>query len=230
MHSPVTKQIAIAPLSCRLLAPMPNVITRLVHQKRDRSRVNVYIDGEFAFSLPDVEAARLHIGQELSHEELAQLQDLSRESLAFEQCLRLLARRPRSSAEIETYLRGKGYGPHLRERIINRLHSSNYLDDRAFAAWWVENRVQFRPRSRKALRYELRQKGVSADIIDEILADVDDFAQAIAAGRSRALRWRSASQAEFRQKMLGFLQRRGFSHDIADRATSSLWREENAEN
>ncbi len=201
---------------------MPRVVTRLVYQKYNRRRVNVYVDGEFAFALPDVEAARLRIGRELSDEEFEHLRDLSRESLALEQCLSLLARRPRSSAEIETYLRDKGYGPALRERIIERLQASNYLDDRAFAAWWIENRIQFKPRSRKALRYELRQKGVSSSIIDEALAELDDEALALAAGRSRIERWRSLPESERRHKMLSFLHGRGFSYDTANRVVDKL--------
>ena len=83
---------------------MGRTITALEIQKRHKDRVNVYLDGEFAFGLPVIEAARLHSGQELSEEEIKALQAVDSLARAFDQAVRLLARRPYSTAEIRRNL------------------------------------------------------------------------------------------------------------------------------
>jgi regulatory protein len=157
----------------------------------------------------------LQIGQYLDDDEIARLQAQDARQRAMDKALRLLARRPRSRHEIDDALKQAGFAPDIRERVIARLVEMDYLDDRAFARWWVENRIQFNPRSIRALQQELYQKGVSQDVITETLAHLDDEALAIAAGQQRADRWRNLSQTDFDKKMLGHLQRRGFSYSVA---------------
>ncbi len=99
------------------------------------------------------------------------------------------------------------------------------LDDRAFAQYWVEQRESFKPRSRRALSYELYQKGVKREIVDEIVDEVDEDAAAFRAGRQKAHRWASLPEDQFRQDMNRFLQRRGFNYSIIAPATEKLWLE-----
>ena len=49
-------------------------ITALQVQKRNPNRVNIHLDGEFAFGVARIVAAWLRIGQELSEEKIGQLQ------------------------------------------------------------------------------------------------------------------------------------------------------------
>lgn len=79
---------------------MPTV-TRLERQKKHPERVNVYLDGEFAFGLPDIDAARLSKGQTLSEAEVALLRTQDTLARAVDQGLRLLASRPRSFMKFE---------------------------------------------------------------------------------------------------------------------------------
>ncbi len=191
---------------------MAGTITALTFQRRNRERVNVYLDGEYAFGLDALEAAQLHKGQVLADAEIAALTAQDERSRAFNRSVRFLSYRPRSRTEVERYLRGKAIAEEVVVDVVARLEQSDYLDDEAFARFWVENREQFRPRSRRALRYELRQKGVSEEIIDSVLRDLDDEAAAWRAVEGRLSRWANLPSSEFRQKLAGYLNRRGFDY------------------
>ena len=204
-------------------ASPPNIITRLVYQKRNKQRVSVFLDDEYAFSLPDTLASTLSLGQHLSDEDIAQLRNQDDRQRAMDKAFRLLARRPRSEHEIIDALHKADFAPDICAHVVARLREMSYLDDQAFAHWWVDNRNRFNPRSARALQQELYQKGVARTLIDEVLLEVDEQRLAHAAGKKRAYRWRHLPRAEFAQKMLGYLQRRGFSYSIARTTCNHLW-------
>jgi regulatory protein len=188
-------------------------ITALKFQERNRERVNVFLDGEYAFALMATEAARLHNGQRLSDAEIAALQAQDGRQQAYDQALRFLSYRPRSQAEVEHYLHAKRVSAEVIAAVMERLQQAGYLDDQIFARFWVENRQQFRPRSQRALEHELRQKGVSRQVIASALSDLDDETAAWQAVEGQLQRWIKLSNDELRQKIAGFLGRRGFSYD-----------------
>jgi regulatory protein len=204
-------------------------ITALLVQKRNRNRVNVFLDGEFAFGLAAIEAARLHLGQTLSDEEIARLRERDALETAHERALHFLSFRPRSESEVRRYLEGKGSSPEHVEEVMARLAGVGLVDDAAFARFWVENRAAFRPRGARALRYELRYKGLSTEAIDDALAEHDDEALALEAARSQARRLRAAPQLEFQRRLGQFLARRGFNYDIITEVVERIWREQEAE-
>jgi regulatory protein len=190
----------------------PGIITALEMQKRDKERVNVYLDGEFAFGLPLIEAAQLKKGQHLSH---AQIQDLKHKDTvqrAVDRAVRLLARRPYSTSEIRRNLLKHDTPETVVDIALERLSALGYLDDRAFARYWLENRDTFKPRGPVALRHELRQKGIEDSIIDETLESLDVQQAAYRAALSKIRSMRGKTRKEFDQKVGSFLQRRGFTY------------------
>lgn len=198
-------------------------ITRLQRQKRNKSRVSVYLDGEFAFGLDDIDAAALRTGQELSEVEIADLRHKDAISKAFDKAVNLLSYRPRSTEEIRRKLAKKDYAEHAIEVAIGKLQRMGYLDDRAFAKFWIDNRNRHKPRGSRALRYELRRKGIADAIINDLLEEmVDEKSGAYEAAQSRIRRMRGATEFEFKRKVGAFLQRRGFSYDAASRALERI--------
>jgi regulatory protein len=91
---------------------------------------------------------------------------------------RFLEVRPRSVAEVRRRLRSAGYSAALVEGALVRLVELGFLDDAAFARAWVESRDRARPRGERALRVELRQKGVGREETDEALGERRDEAAA----------------------------------------------------
>jgi regulatory protein len=209
---------------------MSGVITALKVQQKNKDRVNVYIDGRFAFGLAAIEAIRLRRGQRLSDDEIAALQSRDEAQKAHESALRFLSYRPRSVDEVRRHLKGKGAAPEVIDQVVERLTEVELLDDRTFARYWLENRSDFRPRGEHALRLELRQKGVPEDIIAEVLSEghsEDEAAYRAATAQARKIR--TADPVEFRRKMEAHLVRRGFSYDLAREAAIRAWRELHSE-
>ena len=191
---------------------MAGTITDLRFQRHSKERVNVYLDREYAFGLGAVEAAQLRKGQVLSDAEIVALKAQDERNRAFERAVRFLSYRPRSQVEVERHLRRKAIAEDVIGDVIARLKRAKYLDDEEFARFWLENRERFRPRGRRALRYELRQKGVSDEIITRLLDEVDDDVAAWLAIEGRLTRWAHLPGGEFRQKVAGYLSRRGFDY------------------
>ena len=198
------------------------VVTALEIQKRNKERVSVYLDGEYAFSLDVMKAAALRKDQELTAAEIAALRDEDEVIQAFDRAIRFLAYRPRSTQEVRRHLAEKEVPAAVIDVTVTRLTERGYLDDRAFAVFWLENRGQFKPLSPRALRYELRQKGISGTIIDELLVTVDADDSAYRAAQGRLRRWRGSSREQFRVKVAAFLQGRGFSYATIRDVTEQL--------
>ena len=131
----------------------------------------------------------------------------------------------RSQSEMCTYLGKKGYDANLVAVVVERLLARGYLDDQAFAQFWVENRSRFRPRSARALRYELRQKGVSGVTIDEALSDLDEDEIAWNAVESKLYRWDTLEKRDLEHKVMAYLNRRGFSYSICRLVAERAWRQ-----
>ncbi len=191
------------------------IITALEVQKRNKRRVNIYLDETFAFSLALEEAALLRKGQALSAEDVAALQAADALARAVDSAARFLALRPRSTHEVRENLARKAVAPAVVELAIERLSALGYLDDAAFAEFWVRERNQSKPLSPRALRYELRQKGVADDLIEAALAQVDAQDAAYRAAAAQARRLRGSDRAAFRSKLFAHLARRGFDYETA---------------
>ena len=186
-------------------------ITALQAQKRNPNRVNVYLDGEFAFGLSRIVSAWLTVGQELSPDRIAQLKKEDAAEVALQRALHFLSYRPRSEKEIIDNLR-KHETPEIAiQQVVDRLKTNGMIDDVKFAQMWLENRSTFRPRGAFALRTELRRKGIGDAIIEQVLEGLDEKSLALQAGRRKAGKIRSSDAEDFRKKLYGVLSRRGFS-------------------
>lgn len=204
---------------------MAGTITALEKQVKNKERISVFLDGEFAFGLYKKLALGLEIGQHLSEQEIESLKVREAEEVHYKRVLRLFTRRPRSEQEIRRYLDQRDIGQQAQDAILRRLYAAQLLDDRAFAQAWVENRDAFRPRSSFALKMELRDKGIDAGIISEVLSDFDDERAAYKAARKAARRWQGSDADSFRKRVEAYLARRGFRYETIHPVVSQVWRE-----
>ncbi|MFA5836922.1 MAG: RecX family transcriptional regulator [Bellilinea sp.] len=201
-------------------------ITALKVQKRNPNRVNIYLDGEFAFGLARIIAAWLHIGQELSEEKITELQSLDAKEAAYQQALHYIAYRPRSEAEVTKKLSEKGADAQVIDGVMVRLRSAQLVGDDRFARMWIDDRSTFRPRSHRMLRYELHQKGVGEEFIQQALAEAQNEPElAYQAGTRYARRLEGLDWEVFRKRLGGFLARRGFSYGTIAPVLRQIWDE-----
>lgn len=192
-------------------------ISRLVAGKKNPGRVNLYLDGVFAFalSLDEVVKNGLKKGEELTEEQIQALKKTDDLNWVYSKILNFLSYRPRTVFEVRSRL--KKYNVTEVESIdwiINKLTDQGYLSDLTFTKWFVESRIHNRPRSKRHLTSELRARGVDMSIINQVLKEIDEthsLEQLIAKKRTLS-----------RDKLLQFLLRRGFKYDTVQAKLDEL--------
>lgn len=200
-------------------------ITAISVQKKNPNRVNIYLDGEYAFGVARITAAWLKNGDVLSDEKISKLLAEDAREWAYQQALLYLSYRARSEKEIRQNLRKHEMPEEVIEETIERLRKAGLANDNEFAQAWVENRSTFRPRSRRALAMELRQKGLDDETVHSAVSGVDEEALAYEAAQKRLGRLKGLEWNEFRKKLSEFLARRGFSYSVIAPIVTRLWSE-----
>jgi regulatory protein len=209
-----------------LFFDMSGTITALRAQKGSKERVNVYLDGEFAFGLALIHALWLRVGQSLTDDEIARLQQADTLEKAKQKAVDLIAYRPRSVKEVRQRLRRAEADDETIESVVASLQRAGLLDDAGFSQAWAESRLRASPRSRRMIAWELRQRGVSQQVIDETLAGIDDQDMACRAAAARWPRLAAVQPPEVRRRKLAeHLARLGFDYETARGAIERLERE-----
>jgi regulatory protein len=194
---------------------------------RGGKRVKIFLDGKFAFSLEAEVAIKQGLGveQELSEGDIKTLTKADLFHRCLNAALHYLSYRPRSEAELRQRLYRRGFDGDNVEAAINKLREQGLANDMAFAEFWKDNRQSFRPRSRWLTKLELRQKGVSENIIDQVVADVDDKDNAYRAAIAKAHSLPTTDYHDFRLRLGEYLKRRGFSYGVISHTVERVWQE-----
>ncbi len=205
-------------------------ITALQPQAKDAERVNIFVDGQFLLGVHAliVLTMGLRLGQELTPEQLTELRQEEALQKAVDRAMNYLSFRPRSREEVRRYLRKKETPAELIDSVLERLDRLDLVNDHTFASFWIESRERFNPKGAQAIKNELRMKGVKRDVVDEIVSDEQDEELAQRAARKKALSLIHQPDMDFntfRTRLGPFLQRRGFSYQVATHAVRALWEE-----
>ncbi|MCA9382821.1 RecX family transcriptional regulator [Candidatus Dojkabacteria bacterium] len=204
-------------------------ITALQRGVKSRN-VNIYIDGEYSFSVVDntVVEFKLFKGKKLNEDEIRGIVKKDIESRYYYRAIDRILSRPRSEFEIRKYLKEKiskskykdKIDESVIENVISRLRDNQYLDDYAFAIWWLENRIAFKSKSKLELKMELSTKAVSPDVIEKAVAEIVDsdsekqMALDLVEKRMKSLSGKNISKVEKLDRVKKYLQRKGYSWDI----------------
>ncbi len=198
------------------------IITALRPQ-RNKKRVNVYLDGKFSFGidLENLVKLNLKIEQEYSEKEIREIIKKAEFQKTYNKLIRYSALRPRSKREIEIWYRKYKVHESLHDELFSKLKRLELLDDTKFANWWVEQRIAFRPRGKRALMSELRQKGISRHIVDDVLSktDINEKKMAKKLLERKKYKWERFNKLEARKKKSEFLARKGFGWEIIKQLT-----------
>jgi regulatory protein len=142
------------------------------------------------------------------------------ESVARAICLRLLTVQPRTRAELATALAKRGVPADAAGTVLGRFAEVGLIDDRAFAAAWVDSRHAGRGLSRRALAAELRRRGVDGDVVGEAVAVVDTAAEELTARRlvdRRLPGTRRLERPARVRRLAGMLARKGYPPGLSMR-------------
>lgn len=153
--------------------------------------------------------------------------------------LRFLSLRPRSEYEFIQFLhktinrKKLIIDQSLFTKLVQRVKELEYIDDRKFAIWWIEQRDTHKPKSYRLIKNELRHKGIDAEIIEEVqtaLSGIDqshtELHRARAAIQKKLRLWKQLPVIEQKKKLFGFLGSRGFSSEICYTLVDEMLRKE----
>lgn len=204
-------------------------ITSITAGVRDKSRVNISVDGKYRFSLDSYQLIDLgiRIGKEYEEAGLVALEQESQFGKLYGRALEYCLSRPHSAREVRNYLYRKtrptrdkkgdlkaGVSSEITSRVFDRLLEKKYVDDNKFVHYWVENRSVVKGVSKRKLFTELRSKGIESDIIENEFSltertDGSEIQKIIAKKRSHY---------PDDQKLMAYLARLGFDYDDIKRA------------
>lgn len=195
-------------------------ITAISEGKRRKNRRNVYLDGAFSFAcnVNVVAKFRLHVGQELSAEQLEKIKQGEVRQECFDSAMRFLQRRMHSRAELKTKLGRNEYPADLIESVLDDLERLGYVNDEKFAAASTELSAKVRHHGRRRAAIELMKKGVTGESARKALEHTYDTHDSLAVARelaqkkARSLQKLDAQVA--RRRLAGMLMRRGFEYDV----------------
>lgn len=208
---------------------MDRVVTDLKIQSKNKNRTNVYLDGEFGFGIDNTLALTLHVGQELSEKQIADMLKRDEFDGAFHRANHFLGYKPRTSGEVTRKLLMLKYNDETAHEVIEKLTEQNLLDDKRFATQWVEERSSFKPKGKKVLAMELKRKNVDPEIIQQALVNLDSEGLALKAAHEYAQKLSEADRVKFKQRISGFLIRRGFEYSDIAPVVAKVWAEKNHE-
>jgi len=138
---------------------------------------------------------------------------------------RYLSYRPRSEAEIKQCLKRRGFDSEVVEKTIAKLKEQNLIDDAAFAQFWKSNRLSFKPRSKRLIVKELKDKKIALEVIEQVTQDIDDEANAYKLGSSRMHTLGELNYLDFYRRLSSYLSYRGFSYAVIRQTLARLWEE-----
>jgi regulatory protein len=140
------------------------------------------------------------------------------EQVARSICLRALTGAPKTRRQLADLLAKRGVPDDAAERVLDRFDEVGLVDDAAFARAWVTSRQAGRGLARRALKAELRAKGVDGEVAEEAVALVDDEDEWSTARRlvqRRLPSLRRVDRATAERRLVGMLARKGYGSGLA---------------
>ena len=207
---------------------MEKEITLIERQKNNPDRVNIFIDGDFAFPLSRMAASWLKTGQLITEEKIQNLKAEDAKEKILTTALRYIAYKPRTEYEVEQRLKKNGASESDINYVLERLREAEVIDDHRFASDWAETRSSLKPRGQRLLRLELLRKHISEENISAAMQAIPpENESAEKAAHSYAVRLKGKEYEEFKKRLSGFLLRRGFQWEVVSQVTQKVWEEEN---
>lgn len=208
-----------------------NIITKIEVGKRNKERVNIYIDNEYAFSISAelVYKENIKVKDEINVERLKKLADEDNYIKCKNSALKIIERTYKSEKELRDKLVLKGYDDHIIKLTINFLREYNLLNDTNYAKMYVKDRS--RNQGKNKIKYKLIQKGIDENIIEEELnkIDKDEIKKVVyemALKKYRVLSKRENDNYKLTQKLYRFLMGKGYDYDLIKDVVKSIVKSE----
>lgn len=196
----------------------PGTVTAIEVQKHASTRYSIFLDEEFAFGIGRdlLLESGIAKGEYLDQDRLDAILARDATDRAVSAAMRALEQRMQTSKELRTRLQRKGFASETIDAALVKLAGYGYLNDERFAELWIENRLAHRPRGKRMLEQELRQKGIDRQIVDETVSsmEIDDHTAALELATKKLRSVHGLPLDEQKKKLTGVLARKGFDYGV----------------
>lgn len=195
------------------------VITKIEVQKRNKERVNIYLDGEYAFAISAelVYKEGLAVKMEVDTAKLKEVADKESYIRCKDSALRIIERSYKTEKEVREKLKLKGYDDRHIEKSIEFLKEYNFLNDDTYAKAFISDKLS--SKGRQKIKYDLIKKGIDNAIIEEQLSNINEDSERetafnLAQKKLRVIRKSESDEYKISGKLYRFLISKGYSYDI----------------
>lgn len=204
-----------------------NIITKIEIQKKNKDRVNIFIDEEYAFSLSTEVLYKegLKVKETVDYERLKEVSKEDNYMKCKNSALKIIERNYKTKKEIVDKLLQKEFEKDTINRVIKFLEEYNFLNDDNYAKMYVSDKKK--NQGQRKIKYDLIRKGIDENTIEEELSSISDgdqFDSAYELGRKKynTIIKRENDKFKLSQKLYRFLISKGFSYDIVSRVVKEL--------
>ncbi len=194
-------------------------ITSVDRNKKNKDKLSVYIDDKYCFSIDEEDFLRLNLYEkrEVSEEEISYIKNGVNYRSAKAAAVKFLSLKHRCEKEIRNKLEAEGFDEDIIDSAVEELKAMGYINDRIYAQKYIHDRSKLKPKSKKFLRLELRNRGVSDNIIDEVMEEWDTDEDAVAFGLAKKKFGKyDIKDEKVVKKIYSFLQHRGYSFETIE--------------
>lgn len=196
-------------------------VTDVTVQKNNKHRVSVFVDNEYAFSLDETDAVLMKIkpGKELTRADIDRCIMESGYTKARDKALEILSHKPLSKKELEDKLSEKGYDKAIVFEVTEEMTSLGYINDEEYASLFLEHCMS-KMWGKKKIRYEMKQKGICDEIINEALSELeedgleDEMVEIILSKYARD----ELGDIKTKTRIVRYFASRGFDFSVIDKA------------
>ena len=204
-------------------------ITSVERNKKNKNRLSVFIDGRFSFTISEDDYLMLNLYEEaeLDEEKLDYIKNTLNFREAKSLAVKYLSTKLRTEKEVKEKLLNEGYEESCINNVIEELKAIGYINNKLYAQKYVYDRSKLKPMSKKLLKHELMNRGISEEIVDEVLNDwkVEDTNIAGSLLKRKFGKY-DLSDEKIIKKAYMFLLHRGFSMETIREAFRSVNNEE----
>lgn len=194
-------------------------ITKIEIQKRNKERVNLFLDGEYAFSISAelVYKEGLKVNSEINEEKIKSIAESENYIKCKESALRMIERNFKTEKEVKDKLKLKGYDDDSIENSVRFLKEYNFVNDRAYTKAFINDKLK--TMGSQKIKYSLIQKGIAKEVIEEELSDLNkenekSVALNIAKKKLSAIKNKENDKYKISGKLYRFLISKGYESNI----------------
>ena len=204
------------------------IVTKIEYQK-NKTRVNIYVDGEFFCGLNSevLFSNQIKVGSEVDEQRLKGLIFESEVKKGVSYVFGLLAKKPYAEREIRTKLYQKGYSSEAAQKIIETVKEYKLIDDSDYAKTYVDSN---KTKSKREIEFNLSQKGIDKHIIQNAVNDIENDDEMAKVDIITAKYMKNKPKtSENLQKLFRYLQGKGFEFELIKNKISKLKEQVNDE-